>query len=99
MNNNLIHINNKVGDKMDKQYLEQIAAHVDNFGRLSHRNGVELLAEVVRLREALKPALAIVVGCIKATGDGDHDRLCHLFEVRNKILGAFTQEGRGAIDD
>ena len=31
-------------------YLEMMQAHVDEGGRLSHRNGVDLLAEVARLR-------------------------------------------------
>jgi hypothetical protein len=38
---------------MDRAYLEQMRAHVDEGGALSHINGVELLAEVERLRKIL----------------------------------------------
>lgn len=36
---------------MRKEYLEQMRAHVDDGGRLSHRNGLDLLAEVEKLTE------------------------------------------------
>ena len=36
---------------MDKAYIEQMRAHVDEGGQLSHRNGVELLDEIERLRD------------------------------------------------
>lgn len=43
---------------MRREYLEQMQAHVDEGGRLSHQNGVELFAEVMALRKILEtPAL------------------------------------------
>lgn len=33
------------------EYLEQMQAHIDEGGTLSHKNAIELLAEVKRLRE------------------------------------------------
>ena len=35
--------------RLRPSYLEQMRAHVDEGGRLSHRNGLDLLAEVERL--------------------------------------------------
>lgn len=45
------------GNPMTKGYLEQMRAHVDEGGKLSHQNGVELLAEVERLRAEGAPLL------------------------------------------
>jgi hypothetical protein len=38
---------------LTKNYLDHIQAHVDEGGTISHRNGVDLLAEVHRLRKVL----------------------------------------------
>ena len=38
---------------MDANYLDQMQCHVDEGGKLSHLNGVALLAEVTRLRKAI----------------------------------------------
>lgn len=46
---------------MNQAHLEQMRAHVDEGGTLSHRNGVELLAEVERLRKVLN-AIAFATG-------------------------------------
>lgn len=35
---------------MEQQYIDSMQAHVDEGGKLSHQNAVDLLAEVVRLR-------------------------------------------------
>jgi len=39
---------------MKQSYLEQMRAHIDEGGQLNHRNGVDLLVEVEKLREILK---------------------------------------------
>lgn len=36
--------------RLSPNYLEQMRAHVDEGGQLSHRNGLDLLAEVERLQ-------------------------------------------------
>ncbi len=41
----------EVRPPMRDSYLEMLRAHVDDGGRLSHRNGVDLLEEVERLRK------------------------------------------------
>lgn len=43
-------------DKSRKNYFEVMQAHVDEGGQLSHRNGVDLLAELTRLQERLAAA-------------------------------------------
>lgn len=40
-------------------YLEMMRVHTDEGGKLSHQNGMDLLGEVERLREALKGATVI----------------------------------------
>lgn len=43
--------------RLSSIYIEQMRAHVDEGGKLSHRNGLDLLAEVERLQEsAVAPA-------------------------------------------
>lgn len=44
---------------MTKEYLEQMRAHVDEGGQLSHRNGVDLLAEIERLTATAVPTKPI----------------------------------------
>ena len=40
--------------EMNQAYLDQMRAHVDAGGKLTHRNAVELLTELERLRERIK---------------------------------------------
>lgn len=44
-----------------RSYLEMMRAHVDEGGQLSHRNGLDLLAEVERLHALVDPAHADAV--------------------------------------
>lgn len=39
--------------RLMRSYLEQMRAHVDEGGQLSHRNGLDLLAEVERLQASM----------------------------------------------
>lgn len=65
---------------MQTSYLEMMRAHVDDGGRLSHRNGLDLLEEVKELRavlahlqEALDRILPYAQLVIHSTDDA-HDR-------------------------
>jgi len=39
---------------MEQNYLEQMEAHIDEGGQLSHRNGIDLFKEVARLKKELR---------------------------------------------
>ncbi len=52
------------------EYLEMMQTHVDEGGRLGHRNGLDLLAEVIRLRARAEKGYLIVRECAAALGNG-----------------------------
>lgn len=47
---------------MNEGYLEMMQAHIDDDGKLSHLNGLDLLKEVYRLRRLLRRASRISNG-------------------------------------
>lgn len=47
-----------MSEPLRREYLEMMRVHVDEGGQLSHRNGLDLLAEVERLHAIVDPAQA-----------------------------------------
>lgn len=47
-----------MNEPLRPSYVEMMRAHVDEGGQLSHRNGIDLLAEVERLQPIVDPAKA-----------------------------------------
>jgi hypothetical protein len=55
---------------MSREYFDTMRVHVDEGGKLTHQNGLDLLAEVERLTKALAP-FAVYGGLIRLAGDPD----------------------------
>lgn len=71
-------------------YFEQMRAHVDEGGQLSHRNGVDLLAEVERLQAVKRRALSLA--------DERAKECAHLKQL-NILLREETERLRVEIDE
>ncbi len=68
---------------LDAEYLEQMRAHVDEGGKLTHINAVELMAELDRLREGLKSAHGHLASAVVQTISSD-DRI-----IADHVLSAY----------
>lgn len=98
---------------MNAAYLEQMQAHLDEGGTLTHRNGVELLAEIMKLRVKLKDArnrldtiretnpeiaLDYDIERIDVVLSGECDE-CHRHEMHIERLQRGLHEAIGALSE
>lgn len=86
---------------MTDDYLARMRIYADDIGRLSHENGLDLLAEVERLRVAAVPRGALVMALVNLTAAAsihqmfckDHDEgLTRHHEAAERIISALNKD-------
>ena len=70
---------------MDDKYLDQMEAHLDEGGQLSHINGLGLFNELKKVRNALKTAKSLLIAVY-------HPHECLFVEDINILLDVPTEK-------